>query len=80
MEIDVRLAQWRNEQGLTQRDLAEQLGVTQPAISDWERAHSPTIPAATYMAGIYLLSRGAVQPNDFFDLPPLAPSALDQAA
>jgi transcriptional regulator with XRE-family HTH domain len=31
------LRRWREQAGLTQGDLAEQLGITQQTVSDWER-------------------------------------------
>lgn len=67
----MRLAQWRIEQGWTQSDLAERLGITQPAVSYFERASNPLVPKPPLMVAIYLLSRGRVQPNDFYDLPPI---------
>lgn len=36
------IAEKRKEQGLTQKALAEKVGVTDKAISKWERGVSPT--------------------------------------
>ena len=35
-EIGKRLKEWRKEKGLTQKDLAETLGVAQQTIASWE--------------------------------------------
>ena len=35
-EIGKRLKEWRNGKGLTQKDLAETLGVAQQTIASWE--------------------------------------------
>ena len=71
----MRLAQWRKGRGWTQAELARRLGVTQPAVSTFERARNPAIPGVAVMIEIFVMSGGAVQPNDFYDLPDIA--ALD---
>jgi len=39
------LKQYRSEHGISQRELAKQIGVTQAAVSLWERGErSPSIP------------------------------------
>ena len=68
----MRLAQWRKLKGWTQMQLADELGVSQPYVSDMERASNPSIPGPAVMVEIFVLSKGAVQPNDFYDLPALA--------
>lgn len=65
----MRLAEWRKQKGWTQTRLALELGVTQPAISTFERARAPAIPSAALMIEIHNLTGGAVQPNDFYELP-----------
>lgn len=67
----MKLAAWRRREGLTQQELAARLGVSQPYVSLMERATNPRIPDHPLMAKIYLLSRGDVQPNDFYELPRL---------
>jgi transcriptional regulator with XRE-family HTH domain len=67
----VRLAEWRKLQGWKQDELAGELGCTQPFISEIERASAPKIPGRAWMVKIYQLTRGAVTPNDFYDLPPI---------
>lgn len=69
----MRIAEWRKEQGQTQQQLADQLQTAQSWIALIERAHDPKVPAPDLMRRIYALTRGAVTPNDFYDLP-----AIDQ--
>lgn len=65
----MRLAAWRKAEGKTQEWLADQLGCTQSYISQIERAEEPIIPRRAVMLKIVRLTGGAVQPNDFYDLP-----------
>lgn len=67
----MRLVAWRKKMGWTQTQLAERLGVSQPYVSAMERAVEPAIPNASIMNLIFVLSEGAVQPNDFYALPDL---------
>lgn len=68
----MRLADWRKAEGLKQSELADRIGVTQASISYLERARCrPQIPSHELMVRIYRLSKGAVAPNDFYDLPDL---------
>lgn len=75
----MRLVKWRKSRGLTQADLAAKLGVTQPYVSSMERAINPAVPGPPVMIALYELTGGAVQPNDFYDLPDL-PSRTSEAA
>lgn len=75
----MRLAQWRKVKGWTQTQLADELGVSQPYVSDMERASSPSIPGPSVMIEIFILTRGAVQPNDFYDLPALVADQREAA-
>lgn len=75
----MRLASWRKQRGWTQMQLAEELGVSQPYVSDMERAANPSIPGPSVMIAIFELSRGAVQPNDFYSLPAVAPARREAA-
>lgn len=75
----MRLATWRKAQKMTQGELAAQLGCSQPYVSQIERAKDPIVPGAAVMVEIFELTRGAVQPNDFFELPTL-PDAQREAA
>jgi transcriptional regulator with XRE-family HTH domain len=67
----MRLVEWRKKMGWTQTELAQRLGVKQPYVSLMERAVDPAIPAAGVMIEIFDLTGGAVQPNDFYNLPDL---------
>lgn len=67
----MRLVEWRREQGRTQQQVADALGVNQSAVSQWERANDPYLPSPDVMRRIYALTQGTVAPNDFYDLPPL---------
>ena len=69
------LAEWRKAKGWTQRELALVLQVSTPSVASWEQRLK--VPAAQHLVRIYCLSDGAVQPNDFYDLPDLsAPAAV----
>lgn len=72
----MRLAKWREEQDLSQAELAEQLGCDQSFISRIERATNPQIPSRGWMLKIHQLTRGEVSPNDFYDLPPVGQLTL----
>lgn len=67
----MRLVAWRKQQGWTQTQLAEALGVSQPYVSAMERAVDPAIPNTSVMKLVFEVTNGAVQPNDFYSLPDL---------
>lgn len=67
----MRLAEWRQSKDWTQRDLADALGCKQSFISLLERRLGGQIPGRDWMLKIYRLTKGAVEPNDFYDLPPI---------
>lgn len=75
----MRVAEWRKQKGWTQARLADELGVTQPYVSGMERASNPSIPGPSVMVELFVLSHGAVQPNDFYDLPALAANEREAA-
>lgn len=64
----MRLAEWRKAEGLTQAELAEKLGVSQPYVSAIERWPNNAIPAKLVMMKIVELSAGDVLPNDFYPI------------
>lgn len=66
----MRLVAWRKEQGWTVRQLARRLHVSAATASRWERHLA--LPSHEQLAHVYLLTDGAVAPNDFVDLPPLS--------
>lgn len=72
----MRLAEWRKAEGLSQEELAEMLGVTQPTISAVERWPVNSIPGRELMIAIYRVTNGIVTPNDFYNLPDLDTPAL----
>jgi transcriptional regulator with XRE-family HTH domain len=80
LEAAVRLAEWRKSQNWTQQRLADALRVTQPLISTFERARNPAIPGPALMTEIYVLTGGAVRPDDFYELPALAGEPVGEAA
>lgn len=67
----MKLVQWRKGAAITQDALAELLGCSQPYVSQIERSMDPTIPRPDLMVKIFLITQGAVSPNDFYDLPVL---------
>lgn len=66
----MKLSQWRSQKGKTQEWVAERAGVTQSFISLIERAIDPQVPRSdAFLKAIFILSEGAVCPNDFYDIP-----------
>lgn len=55
--------------GLTQGDVAQAIGVSQPYISQIERTSRPIIPGPDVMEALFKLSEGLVEPNDFYAVP-----------
>lgn len=76
----MRLAEWRKQQGWKQDRLAAELDSSQPFVSEIERAVDPKIPGRNLMVRIWRLTRGAVAPNDFYDLPPIGQLKLPMEA
>jgi len=67
----MKLADWRRRKNLTQQQLADELGCIVTTIARYETGlRRPDGPA---MIRIYKLTEGAVQPNDFYQLPDLQP-------
>lgn len=66
----MKLADWRRTAGLTQEDLASQLGLIPVSIARYESG--TRLPGPATMIAIFELTGGAVQPNDFYALPNLA--------
>lgn len=73
---NMRLAEWRKQESYNQQQLADALGVSQPTISYIERCNDPQMPQPDLMRRIFVLTRGAVTPNDFYDLPPIGQPEL----
>lgn len=69
----MRLAKWRKDREMSQQDVADAIGCTQPYVSAIERSISlgGYMPGRTLAIAIYRLTKGAVTPNDFYDLPPI---------
>jgi hypothetical protein len=65
------LRKWREYQlpSMTLDAAAAEVGTVRQVWFDWERGRR--IPNRTFMARIYKLTRGAVSPNHFYDLPPI---------
>lgn len=72
----MRLAEWRKQQGYSQQQLADLLGIAQPQISRFERAHDPELPKPSTVVRIWSVTKGAVAPNDFYALPPIGQAEL----
>ena len=65
----MQLGNWRRFEGLTQQELADRLGCIVTTVARYESG--ARIPGPAVMVQIFQLTRGAVQPNDFYDLPAL---------
>ena len=64
-----KLRQWRTSQELSVDALAAMVPCTRQTWYAWERF--ATIPPEAMMRRIVEITAGAVQPNDFYDLPAL---------
>lgn len=71
------LRRWRMNEGLSQEDAAAKVGVVRKTWHQWEAGDA--IPKREAMSSLYLLTGGAVQPNDFYDLP-VVPDTQREAA
>ena len=65
----MKLAEWRRNQGMTQQQLADVLGCIVTSVARYETGLRR--PEDAVMVKIYQRSGGLVQPNDFYELPPL---------
>jgi len=62
----MKLADWRKERGLSQRDVGDAIGVNQSHIARFESGK--LIPNRWQMPALFALTNGMVAPNDFFPL------------
>jgi transcriptional regulator with XRE-family HTH domain len=72
--VSVKLRAWREDAKLSRRELGDKLRTDSTSIFRWEleRGHpDKRIPTSGFMEAIHRLTRGAVTPNDFYDLPAL---------
>jgi hypothetical protein len=67
--VALKLSEWRSINGRTQAWVASKIAVDQGFISRIERAVNPQMPSRDVLRSIYVLTRGVVQPNDFYDVP-----------
>lgn len=75
----MRFEKWAELENLTPVIVAKRCGL--PLQSVYALLRGDRIPRPPIMAKIYLATNGAVQPNDFYDLPPLpAADPIPQAA
>ena len=65
----MKLADWRRQKNMTQQQLADDLGCIVTSIARYETGLRR--PDSATMIRIYQLTDGEVQPNDFYNLPPL---------
>lgn len=61
------LKRWRMSQGYTLDAAAAAVGTVRQVWFDWENGRRR--PNATAMEQIFILTNGAVEPNDFYDVP-----------
>jgi len=72
----MRFSDWRKQQGKTQQQCADELGVSQPVISDLE-ADEPKIRGRDFVLRVFRMTRGGVTPNDLYALPSIDQLELD---
>lgn len=65
----MKLAEWRKRNGRTQEWVAAKIDVDQGFVSRIERAINAQVPRRDILERIYLLTDGAVEPNDFYPMP-----------
>lgn len=56
METENRIKKLRVSRGITQRELAKQIGVTQPALSNYESGRTPNIDVAQKISNFFNVS------------------------
>lgn len=56
METENRIKKLRVSRGITQRELAKQIGVTQPALSNYESGRTPNIEVAQKISNFFNVS------------------------
>jgi transcriptional regulator with XRE-family HTH domain len=72
------LREWRERNGKSQQDVARLVGAANATVvSRWERGVH--LPRKDEMVRLYVLTRGEVPPNSFYDLPDLASLLADPA-
>lgn len=74
----MKLAEWRRSKGLTQQNVADGLGCVLATIARYEAGSR--MPEPQMVVDIFCFTNGAVQPNDFYDLPNLPAAIIDKAA
>ena len=67
--IRYKLRNWRRNNDLTQSQAAAKVGVGRRAWHQWEQG--ATVPGPAVMIELVALTEGAIQPNDFYELPKL---------
>lgn len=65
----MKLRAWMERGKVTYSALGRACGFGDRAA--WRYAHDKRIPRRAHAISIYLFTKGAVAPNDFYDLPPL---------
>jgi transcriptional regulator with XRE-family HTH domain len=72
------LREWRERNGKSQQDVARLVGAANATVvSRWERGVH--LPRKDEMVRLYVVTRGEVPPNSFYDLPDLSTSAEEAA-
>ncbi len=66
-----KLAAWQRSNGFTDADAGAHFGTTRMTWIRWKAGDM--IPGPAFMIELYRETEGEVQPNDFYDLPILAP-------
>ncbi|MDX3883588.1 MAG: helix-turn-helix transcriptional regulator [Sphingomonas sp.] len=74
----MKLGDWRRERGLTQQAVADELGCVISTVARWETG--ARVPEEDALKAIYILTDGAVQPNDFHDIPAWEAERIANAA
>jgi len=63
----MKIAKWLKLTGLTDREFAERIGVSEMTVSRWRRERLQSSPPAHLMKKVLAETDGAVTPMDFFE-------------
>ncbi len=69
MNLGSRIAAWRKVKGLSERDVAQKLGITPPAVYQWE--DGKTVPSTKNLTKLVVEIFG-ISMERFYGRPPVA--------
>lgn len=67
LSVTYKLRNWRRLNQLSQADAASKMQVARRTWHQWERG--AVVPGPEHMVNLVRLCGGAIEPNDFYDVP-----------